>query len=122
MSSSASTGTTELRVGSKFRLIKKIGSGTLFIFRLQLFEFNYWGVFVPSGSFGDIYLGADQTTNEEVAVKLESIKARHPPLLHFESKLYRVLQGGVGIPNIRWYGVEGDYNVLGSCFCQHVQR
>ena len=119
MSSSASTGTTELRVGSKFRLIKKIGSGTLFIFRLQLFEFiltNYWGFFVPSGSFGDIYLGADQTTNEEVAVKLEHTNSRHPQL-HFESKVYRVLQGGVGIPNIRWYGVEGNYNVLGSCFC-----
>jgi len=90
MTSSASTGgTTELRVGGKFRLIKKIGSG----------------------SFGDIYLGADQTSGEEVAVKLESIKTRHPQL-HFESKLYRVLQGGVGIPNIRWYGVEGNYNVL----------
>ena len=115
----------EFRVGSKWRLIKKIDSGTLFTFHLQLFEF-IWLItsvlFVPPGSFGEIYLAEDQTTNEEVAVKLESIKARHPPLLHFESKLYRVLQGGVGIPNIRWYGVEGDYNVLGSCFCQHVQR
>ncbi|KAH7373288.1 hypothetical protein KP509_17G048500 [Ceratopteris richardii] len=30
----------------------------------------------------------------------------------YESKLYRILQGGTGIPNIRWCGVEGDYNVL----------
>jgi serine/threonine protein kinase len=21
-------------------------------------------------------------------------------------------QGGVGLPNVRWYGVEGDYNVM----------
>ena len=48
---------------------------------------------------------------EEVAVKLESIKARHPQLL-YESKLYKILQGGVGIPHIRWYGPERDYNVL----------
>lgn len=40
---------------------------------------------------------------QEVAVKLESQKARHPQLL-YESKLYKILQGGVGIPHIR-YGV-----------------
>ena len=31
------------------------------------------------------------TNGEEVAVKLESIKARHPQLL-YESKLYKILQ------------------------------
>eukprot|EP01018_Ginkgo_biloba_P028413 Gb_14495 [translate_table: standard] len=41
----------------------------------------------------------------------ESVKTKHPQLL-YESKLYRILQGGTGIPNIRWFGVEGDYNVL----------
>merc|ERR1711871_1214392 len=48
---------------------------------------------------------------EEVAIKLESIKSRHPQLL-YESKLYKILSGGVGIPNLHWYGVEGDYNVM----------
>jgi len=38
---------------------------------------------------------------EEVAIKLESIRARHPQLL-YESKLYRILAGGVGIPHVRW--------------------
>ena len=37
---------------------------------------------------------------KELAVKLESQKARHPQLL-YESKLYKILQGGVGIPHIR---------------------
>lgn len=37
---------------------------------------------------------------KEVAVKLESHKARHPQLL-YESKLYKILQGGVGIPHIK---------------------
>ena len=32
--------------------------------------------------------------------------------LLYESKLYKILQGGVGIPHIRWYGPERDYNVL----------
>mmetsp|Transcript_23075 Transcript_23075/g.72344 ORF Transcript_23075/g.72344 Transcript_23075/m.72344 type:complete len:432 (-) Transcript_23075:534-1829(-) len=79
----------ELRVGKKYRLGKKIGSG----------------------SFGDIYLGSNITTGEEVAIKLESVKTKHPQLL-YESKIYRILHGGVGVSNVRWYGVEGDYNVM----------
>ncbi|KAA8540272.1 hypothetical protein F0562_024165 [Nyssa sinensis] len=79
----------EPRVGNKFRLGRKIGSG----------------------SFGEIYLGTNVQTNEEVAIKLESVKTKHPQLL-YESKLYKILQGGTGIPNVRWFGVEGDYNVL----------
>merc|ERR1712072_1361112 len=38
-------------------------------------------------------------------------KSKHPQLL-YESKLYKILAGGVGIPNVHWYGVEGDYNVM----------
>ncbi|KAL3625308.1 Casein kinase 1-like protein 2 [Castilleja foliolosa] len=79
----------EPRVGNKYRLGRKIGSG----------------------SFGEIYLGTHSQTNEEVAIKLENVKTKHPQLL-YESKLYRILQGGTGIPNVRWFGVEGDYNVL----------
>ncbi|GIY11024.1 casein kinase I isoform alpha [Caerostris extrusa] len=75
---SASTSRSEFIVGVKYRLVRKIGSG----------------------SFGDIYLGINITSGEEVAVKLESTKARHPQLL-YESKLYKILQGGVGIPHVR---------------------
>jgi serine/threonine protein kinase len=60
----------ELRVGKKYRLGRKIGSG----------------------SFGDIYLGVNMTTGEEVAIKLESVKTRHPQLLR-ETKIYRALHG-----------------------------
>eukprot|EP00928_Gymnodinium_smaydae_P072682 TRINITY_DN559_c0_g2_i3.p1 TRINITY_DN559_c0_g2~~TRINITY_DN559_c0_g2_i3.p1 ORF type:complete len:360 (-),score=49.70 TRINITY_DN559_c0_g2_i3:141-1076(-) len=79
----------ELRVGGKYRLGRKIGSG----------------------SFGDIYVGTNVQTSEEVAIKLESIRSKHPQLL-YESKLYKILAGGVGVPNVHWYGVEGDYNVM----------
>lgn len=84
-----STPKSEFLVNGKYRLVRKIGSG----------------------SFGDIYLGINVANGEELAVKLESQKARHPQLL-YESKLYKILQGGVGIPHIRWYGQEKDYNVL----------
>jgi casein kinase 1 len=76
-------------VGNKYRLGRKIGSG----------------------SFGDIFLGTNITSGEEVAIKLESVKTKHPQLL-YESKLYKILSGGVGIPSVRWFGVEGDYNVM----------
>ena len=79
----------DVRVGNKYKLGRKIGSG----------------------SFGDIYLGTNTETGQEVAIKLEVTKTRHPQLL-YESKVYRLLRGGAGIPNVKWYGVEGDYNVM----------
>jgi casein kinase I family protein HRR25 len=81
--------TVELRVGNKFKLGRKIGGG----------------------SFGDIYLGVNIMNNEEVAIKLESVKCKHPQLF-YEAKLYKILAGGVGIPFVRWYGIEGEYNVM----------
>ncbi|XP_050916350.1 casein kinase 1-like protein 10 [Lathyrus oleraceus] len=50
-------------------------------------------------------------TGEEVAVKLEPVKTKHPQL-HYESKLYMLLQGGTEVPHLKWFGVEGDYNVM----------
>uniref|UniRef100_A0A673IEP0 non-specific serine/threonine protein kinase n=1 Tax=Sinocyclocheilus rhinocerous TaxID=307959 RepID=A0A673IEP0_9TELE len=61
----------ELRVGNRYRLGRKIGSG----------------------SFGDIYLGTDISVGEEVAIKLECVKTKHPQL-HIESKIYKMMQGG----------------------------
>ena len=76
----------ELTIAEKYRLIKKIGSG----------------------SFGVVYKGIDTTTGTEVAVKLESINSLHPQLL-YESKVYKILQGGPGIPKVHWQGSAGDY-------------
>lgn len=86
---------TDLRVGGKWRLGRRIGAG----------------------SFGDIYIGVNVISHEEVAVKLESVKTKHPQLI-YESKIYRYLnisptgQPVVGIPKVRWYGIEGEYNVM----------
>ena len=81
----------ELRVGKKYRLGRKIGSG----------------------SFGDIYLGTNMTTGEEVAIKLESVKTKHPQLL-YESKIYRILHGGRKYSSLRQGGIgvrTGPYPV-----------
>ncbi|KAB2071553.1 hypothetical protein ES319_A08G230100v1 [Gossypium barbadense] len=76
-------------VGGKFKIGRKIGAG----------------------SFGELYLGVNTETGEEIAIKMEPAKTRHPQL-HYESKLYMLLQGGTGIPQLKWFGVEGDYNVM----------
>ncbi len=46
-----------------------------------------------SGAFGDIYYGSNIKLGEDVAIKLEPIKAKHPQLF-YESKIYMTLQGG----------------------------
>jgi serine/threonine protein kinase len=46
----------ELRVGGKYKLSKKLGSG----------------------AFGEIYLGKNIKTGEEVAIKLEPVKTKFP--------------------------------------------
>lgn len=73
----------ELRVGGRFKIGQKIGSG----------------------SFGEIFKGTNINTAEEVAIKLENVKSRHPQLF-YEVKVYKLTAGGIGIPSIKWYGVE----------------
>ncbi|CAG9323835.1 unnamed protein product [Blepharisma stoltei] len=79
----------DIRVGSKYRVGKKIGAG----------------------SFGEIYQGTNIQTNENVAIKLESLSTKHPQLI-YESKVIKMIQGIPGIPMVYWSGVEATYNVM----------
>lgn len=79
----------EFRIAGKYRVGRKIGSG----------------------SFGEIYLATNIQTGEQVAVKMEKVSTNHPQLL-YEARLYRAFQGDAGIPQMFWYGIEGTHNVL----------
>ncbi|CAG9311478.1 unnamed protein product [Blepharisma stoltei] len=79
----------DFQIDNKFQIKKKIGSG----------------------SFGEIFLGCNLQTNEEVAIKIENVNSRHPQLL-YESKIIRILQGGPGLPRVHWYGIEDGFNVM----------
>ena len=60
-------GDVDIRIAGRFKLGKKLGSG----------------------SFGEIYLATDLSSNEDVAVKLEHKKTKHPQL-HIECRFYKV--------------------------------
>jgi casein kinase 1 len=79
----------ECSVGGKFKLVKRLGAG----------------------AFGEVYLGNNAETGEELAIKMELAKTK-PPQLEHESKVYKILAGGVGVPRMHWYGVEGGNNVM----------
>ena len=78
----------DLKLGGKYKLGKKLGSG----------------------AFGEVYVAKDNNTGEEVAVKVESNRTRHPQLLH-EAKLIKLLKGK-GIPELKGAIIEGDYNIM----------
>ena len=59
----------DVRVNNRFKMGKKIGSG----------------------SFGEIYLGLDMVTNREVAVKFELLNVRRPQLIE-EAHLLKQFQ------------------------------
>lgn len=46
------------------------------------------------------HVGTNITNGEEVAIKLESTSTKHPQL-QYESRLYKLFEGGVGIPQIQ---------------------
>ena len=88
-------GLPKIVVGRKYQLFRRIGAGSQAV----------------------VYLGFNFTNGEKVAIKFEPSNTDFPQL-YYESKLYALLQGGVGIPKIHWYGhyfhkpTKEEYKVL----------
>lgn len=95
---------TNIIGNNKYKLIKKIGSGT----------------------FGTIFEGINVRTNEKVAIKMELI-SDNVKLLKNESIIYKNLNGIIGVPNIKWYGKNDLYyfmviDLLGDSLEKVVQK
>jgi serine/threonine protein kinase len=78
----------DLKLNGKYKIGKKLGAG----------------------AFGEVFVAKETATGDEVAVKVESNKTRHPQLLH-EAKLLKLMKGK-GIPELKGAIIEGDYNVM----------
>lgn len=76
-------------VGSKYRIIEQIGSG----------------------SFGDVYKGKIIGNEEFVAVKVEKSTVKKA-LLNKETKIYKLVKNGVGFADVKYFGIEGEYSTL----------
>ncbi|EEB07027.1 CK1/CK1/CK1-D protein kinase Hhp2 [Schizosaccharomyces japonicus yFS275] len=79
----------DLRIDSKYKIGRKIGSG----------------------SFGEVYLGLNIITGQQVAIKLEPINTRHQQL-EYEFRVYSILKGNIGIPTIWWFGKTEQYTAM----------
>ena len=61
--------------------------------------------------FGVVYNGTNIISGEKIAIKFESVGVEHPQL-KYEARVYKSLAGDAGIPSVRWYGTENDFNVM----------
>ncbi|KXN92102.1 hypothetical protein AN958_09632 [Leucoagaricus sp. SymC.cos] len=66
---------------------------------------------IANGGCGTVFLGVHTVAGKEVAIKIEPAVARNSPLKQ-ESRIYKTLMGGPGVPWIMWSGKQGDYNVM----------
>lgn len=56
-------------------------------------------------------IGTNEKSGEEVAIKLEKVTAKHPQL-EYEYRVYKAIAGGIGIPRVRHYSTEYNYNSM----------
>ncbi|OAP54674.1 hypothetical protein AYL99_11122 [Fonsecaea erecta] len=79
----------DIAIGGRYHLVRKLGSG----------------------SFGNVYLGRDAETGNEVAMKFEHHSVA-PSLVEEEARIYETLAGNPGFPQVYWHGQRDDFMVL----------
>ena len=78
----------------------------------MLFENKYEVIsYIGNGAFCSVLLGKNINTSELVAIKIENKKNEIKTLLH-EAKIYIYLNKITGIPKVKTFGTNNDYNYL----------
>jgi serine/threonine protein kinase len=81
---------------------------------------------IGCGSFGSVYKGKNKRTGEYVAIKMEPMSNKINLLKH-ESSVYTYLNNLQGVPQVRWFGNDGQnyymvLNMLGDSLETVKQR
>ncbi|KAI0282638.1 hypothetical protein BC826DRAFT_1110736 [Russula brevipes] len=64
------------------------------------------------GGCGTVFYGVHNVAGKEVAIKLEPVVEKQQSPLQHESRIFKTLMGGPGVPWMIWSGKQGDYNVM----------
>lgn len=67
---------------------------------------------ISAGSFGVVFLGYDQVSKQEVALKVEKEENEEVKSLEREVEIVKKLDGTDGFPKFFWAGEDNGYNVL----------
>jgi hypothetical protein len=96
------------RVGGKYRLREKIGSGA---FGLKVHHSEMSHLLDKFLHTGDVYHGNNIISGEKVAIKLQFKITGQSELSH-EFQVYQTLGRGTGTPLVHWFGTECNYNAM----------
>lgn len=69
------------------------------------------GALIGQGAFGQIFLGQNVQTKQSVAIKKEMANCKSPQLA-YEAKVYKYLEGGMGIPRVFFQQDSRTYNIM----------
>ena len=84
--------------------VEKMAMGTVIANKYKLIEQ------IGNGSFGFVFKVITIKNGSLVAIKFEDYDAKSKLLKH-EAQIYRYLEGGVGIPYIKWFGIHDNIPV-----------
>jgi serine/threonine protein kinase len=66
---------------------------------------------IYKGKYSSIYIGKNVQSGQEVAIKCEPRSTKVPLVIH-EGNVLESVQGGTGVPNLHWYGLDEDFNFM----------
>jgi hypothetical protein len=103
-----------VQLDGRYRLESRVGTGSFgesnaVMLRPLLMTHKY---------AGDIYLACDILSGQHIILKLESLNNNYQTLEH-EFHVYCKLQGGIGIPQVYWFGTECGFNAMAMNLLGH---
>ena len=60
---------------------------------------------IYKGKYSSVYIGKNVQSTIECAIKCEPKTTKHKFIAN-EGKILESIQGGIGVPNLFWYGLE----------------